>query len=42
MEAHERTLKVAVGLAAVGFRVLEDAEFAGKVSECCASVNATC
>ena len=31
VEAHEQTLKVAVGLAAVGFKVLKDAQFAEKV-----------
>ena len=31
VEAHEATLKVAAGLAAVGFKVLEDEDFARKV-----------
>ncbi len=32
-EAHEATLKVAAGLAALGFKVLQDADFTAEVSD---------
>ena len=31
-EAHEATLKIAAGLAAIGYKVLQDAAFADEVS----------